>query len=378
MLARRFLWIIAILTMLVIAAAFAYRLFGDRLIRIAMVPSADYVAPPASDAPDYALARNWIARPDLPTDVARWTPAGYSAAPQPGIAVFYVLPTSVFDRSRWNASIADVDVAKRMELFLRSQASIFNGVGAVWSPRYRQATFGAFLTDKPEAKQALDLAYGDVLAAFDAFLAAQPAGRPIILAGHSQGSLHLLRLLKERVAGKPLAQRIVAVYAAGWPISVSADLPVLGLPACAAPDQTGCILSWQSFARPADYKMVREAFDKDNGLTGLPRKGSAILCTNPLTGTTGATAVPAGANLGSLVPNADFTSGTLVAKGIAAQCLASGIVDIGEPPAGFTAYVLPGNNYHVYDYPLFWADLRADAERRVGNFGAPPPAKPAA
>ncbi len=27
-------------------------------------------------------------------------------------------------------------------------------------------------------------------------------------------------------------------------------------------------------------------------------------------------------------------------------------------------YVLPGNNYHVYDYALFWDAVRADALRR--------------
>jgi hypothetical protein len=26
--------------------------------------------------------------------------------------------------------------------------------------------------------------------------------------------------------------------------------------------------------------------------------------------------------------------------------------------------VLPGNNYHVYDYALFWDAIRADAVRR--------------
>jgi len=27
--------------------------------------------------------------------------------------------------------------------------------------------------------------------------------------------------------------------------------------------------------------------------------------------------------------------------------------------------VLPGNNYHVYDIPLFWANTKADVARRV-------------
>lgn len=371
MLARRFLWIIAILIMIVIAAAFAYSLFGERLITAAMVPSAEFKAPPAKDAPDYSQLAAWAAHPAKPRDAAHWTPAGYTAPPRPGVSVFYVLPTSIFDRTRWNAAMDDAKVGQTMDLFLQSQASVFNGVAEIWAPRYRQATFGAFLTDKPEAKQALDLAYRDVLAAFDAFIAAQPAGRPIILAGHSQGSLLLMRLLKDRVAGTGIAARIVAVYIPGWPISVTADLPALGLPACSTPDQNGCILSWQSYARPADYGAIRARFDAGTGLTGARRLGTGILCVNPMTGMASDEKVPAKANLGSLVPNADFSGGSLVPHGIGAQCLPAGILDIGEPPNGFGSYVLPGNNYHVYDYPLFWANLRADVERRVDGYAAP-------
>ena len=371
MLARRFLWIITIIIMIVIAAFFAYRLFPVPILRAALVPGVEFTPPPASETPDFAQAKNWLARPDWPTDAARWAPEGYSAAPKPGVAVFYVLPTGVFDRNRWNLAPVDAESDKRLDIFLRTQASAFNGVAAIWAPRYRQATFGAFLTDKPAAARAIDLAYGDVLAAFDIFLAAQPKDRPIILAGHSQGSLHLLRLLKERVAGTPLAKRIVAVYAIGWPVSLTADMPALGLPACASPDQTGCILSWQSFARPADYSMVRETFDKGMGLAGVPRRGTQILCSNPLAGVAIGKPEPLSANLGSLLPNADFTGGTLIAKGIGAQCLASGILDIGDSLGGYREYVLPGNNFHVYDYALFWANVRADAERRAGVFGAP-------
>ena len=218
---------------------------------------------------------------------------------------------------------------------------------------------------------ALDLAYRDVLGAFDAFIAAQPADRPIILAGHSQGSLLLLRLLRDRVAGKPLQKRIVAVYAPGWPLSITADLPALGLPACDDPDMTGCILAWQSFAEPADYAAVRSRFDAGTGLAGIPRRDTPILCVNPLAGAATEVEMPADDNLGSLVPNEDFTGGALVAKGIPAKCLPSGILDIGPPPGGYKSYVLPGNNFHVYDYPLFWANLRADVERRVNSFGAP-------
>ena len=137
--------------------------------------------------------------------------------------------------------------------------------GEIWAPRYRQAAYGAFLLKSDDAQKALDLAYADVAAAFDEFVK-EAGDRPIILAGHSQGALHLERLLREKVAGKPIAKRIVAAYVVGWPISTTADLPALGLPACASPDQAGCILSWMTFADPPNPDFIFDEWAKTRGL----------------------------------------------------------------------------------------------------------------
>lgn len=365
MLARRFLWVIAILIMLVITGLITYWLFGVQIIRAALTPSAEYSESPAGPRANYADPKSWAAHPALATDPSRWTPEGVRAT-APTVATFYIPPTSFFDRARWNAPYNDTGMHEQGDKFLRLQASIFNGTSRVWAPKYRQATFGTFLApENPAAPKAIALAYSDVDAAFTAFLAAQPEGAPIILAGHSQGSLHLYRLLKERVAGTPLAARIIAVYAPGWPLSVEADLPALGLPACTAQTQTGCILSWQSFADPADIAPIRETFELGTGYTGISRKNTAMLCSNPLSGITNNAAVPQSQNLGSLVPVSDFTSGSLIAKGLGAACQPDGRLSIGEAPAEFTAFILPGNNFHVYDIPLFWANLRADIARRT-------------
>ena len=254
-------------------------------------------------------------------------------------------------------------------LVVRHQATSFNGIGAVWAPKYRQAAFGAFLTDEDNARRALDFAYRDVLAAYEAFLRLAPADRPIILAGHSQGSLHLLRLLQERIRGTPEAERIAAAYLIGWPISETADLPALPLPACERTEQAACLVSWQSFAEPADPEQVTDAYDSSRGPGGVPRAGSAMLCVNPLTGTRGGTA-PSEANAGTLVPNEDFTDAEFRRHALPARCDLRGFLLIGdnETVPAMGPYVLPGNNYHVYDYALFWPNLRADAERRVAAF----------
>ncbi|MEA3038828.1 MAG: hypothetical protein QOE79_1341 [Sphingomonadales bacterium] len=367
MLARRFLWIVAGLTLLVMLGAIGYRLFERQLMKLAMVPTARFEVPAGPGAPDYAGKSGWIARPDIGGNASLWTPPGVSRPAGVRAAVFFLHPTSYLEKAHWNAPLDDRESQWRARLFVQSQASAFNSVGEVWAPKYRQATFGAFLTSKSDAQKALDFAYRDVRAAFDYFLAHVPPDRPIVLAAHSQGSLHLVRLLAERVAGTALARRIVAVYAVGWPISVTADLPRLGLPACEAPGQPRCILSWQSFAEPADPKMITDVFDASTGLTGAPRRGSPMLCVNPLTGTRDADA-PANANLGTLVPNADLTAGTLTRPGVPARCDVRGFLLIGDAPPALGPYVLPGNNYHVYDYALFWPNVRADAEARLAGW----------
>ena len=370
MLARRFLYLIVVVIVLVLGFGLAWTLMQDRLLRMALVPKEAFMPLPDGTAPDYTSAEGWLARPDLPNDPSRWLPAGFAASGKPEVAVFYVAPTTYLDRDHWNAPLDDAEANARLTLFARSQASAFNAVGQVWAPRYRQATFGAFLAaSDPRSAQAIDFAYRDVARAFDAFLAAIPADQPIILAGHSQGSLHLLRLLQEKVAGRPVARRIVAAYAVGWPISISADLPALGLPPCLGADQARCILSWQSFAEPADPRLIDAYFDQSSGYTGLPRKGTAMLCVNPLTGIAGS-AARASANRGALVPQPGMTGADLVRGVVPARCDKHGLLLIGPEPAGFGNYVLPGNNYHVFDYALFWANIRDDAVARLRAFRA--------
>ncbi|MFA5988559.1 MAG: DUF3089 domain-containing protein [Sphingomonas sp.] len=367
--ARKFLYLVAVLIVLVIAGAFALRVFGTQMMQIAMVPSAAFepLAPARSGA--YADAAMWIARPDKAGNPALWAPKGERPATSPLPALFFIHPTSYLDRSRWNAPLDDQTANDRAALFLRGQASAFNASAAIWAPRYRQATFGAFLTGKAEARQALDLAYRDVAAAFDEFLQEIGPDRPIILAGHSQGALHLARLLRERVAGKPLSKRIIAAYVVGWPISRTADLPALGLPECTRANESGCILSWQSFAEPADPQLIIDTFDASTGFAGQPRNGTAMICTNPITGTPDA-AAPASANLGTLVPSADMATAQMAPARVSARCAGRGFLLIGPPPADIGRFVLPGNNYHVFDYSLFWANVRGDVARRAAAFSA--------
>ncbi len=368
--ARKFLYIVAALIVLLIAGAFIYRVFGTQLMQAAMVPTSKFVELQRQQGSAYADKAMWIARPDLPGNPAQWLPRGVEPPAEPGnAAIFFIHPTSYITMLRsaqWNASLDDSETNDRAAIFVRGQASVFNAAGEVWAPRYRQANFGAFLTDKPEGLMALEAAYFDVATAFDQFVASIPKDKPIVVAGHSQGALHLTRLLKDKIAGAPVAKRIVAAYVVGWPVSASTDLEAMGMPACTAPDETGCLLSWESFGEPADTSQIIDAYDATTGFNGQSRRNTPIVCTNPLTGTERGEA-PASANLGTLKNEPDFSGGELIAGAVPARCDEAGFLLIGEGP-DLGPYTLPGGNYHVYDYSLFWANIRADVLRRLAAF----------
>lgn len=362
--ARKFLYVIAVLIVLFVAGRLALFFYPEQLTRAAFTPGGAFEAQPQAPAKAYADPARWFSHPDLKPGPVQWTPSGLTEdADALTVPVFYIHPTTYLKKSHWNAPLDDADARRIGGLVLKMAASPFNRSTQVWAPRYRQATFGAFLSDGPEGQQALDLAYGDVSAAFDQFIAGIPAGSPFVIAGHSQGSFHLKRLLAEKVKGTPLAARMIAAYPVGWLVDQELDLPAMGFPACTAPDQTGCVISWLSFTDDGDADLMIRSYERFAGKRPEGAPPPRYLCSNPLTGTPGGTA-SASANLGALVPDARFENGEIKPALVGARCDEQGILRIGSGPA-MGPFTLPGGNYHVYDVPLYWSNLRADFVRRA-------------
>ncbi len=379
MAARIFLYTIAGIITLILAAGIAWTLFSEQILRWALVPSAPIEQLESVEESVYADRGLWLVRPDIEDAPSDWLPQGYGeplaalpadmAGSGERIPVFFVLPTTYYDNDRWNAPFHSEAAMERQNAFAASQASVFNEIGELWIPHYRQAAIGVFLTDQPEAAEALGYAYRDVETAFAYFLSQIGEDSPFIVAGHSQGALHLLTLLAGRADAAELRDRIVAAYLVGWPISVGADLPALPLPACDRPRQAGCIVAYQSFAEPADPEQFLRRYEASTGLTGESRAGTPTLCVNPITGSRDGSA-PAGDNRGALLPDDDLGDARFEAGLIPARCDDLGLLLVGSPPDDYGEYVLPGNNYHVFDYMLFWENLRDDVARRAAAYGA--------
>ena len=149
----------------------------------------------------------------------------------------------------WNGSFKDIKTNIQTDYTaILNQASVFNIAGRVFAPRYRQAHIKSYSpvghADTLKAIAAFELAYQDIKSAFDYYMKNENNGRPIIIASHSQGSTHAMRLLKEYFDDKPLAKKLIAAYVVGMAIN-PADY--VQLKPCATPTSLGCICAWRTY-----------------------------------------------------------------------------------------------------------------------------------
>ncbi|HYC95354.1 MAG TPA: hypothetical protein VEB39_06615, partial [Sphingomicrobium sp.] len=109
--------------------------------------------------------------------------------------------------------------------------------------------------------------------------------------------------------------------------------------------------------------LILDAWSGTTGPTGIKRQRDDMLCVNPISGTMNGVAEPLD-NPGSLVPTPDLKGASLLPGRVGARCEKGFLIAEGEIPA-LGPYVLPGNNYHVYDYALFWGAVAQDVMRRA-------------
>ena len=383
--ARIFLYIVAGLVVAAVVAITLLAAFKDELSYWAMTPGEPFVAmtPPAE--PNYADPASWAA---LPTrrDAADQVPKTPEAADRQATAqvdVFFIAPTTYYNRTGWNAPIDDEDARGRLDGFvLKYQASAFNGSAKVYAPLYRQATLGAFFPkNRADGDKALDLAYQDVRRAFRHYMENDNKGRPFILAAHSQGSRHLSYLLRDEVDGTPLVARMVAAYAVGFALPTDLFSRVYkDIKPCTTPAQTGCLASWNSFAvQDADPTGLFDNVGFRYDGVYEANRGKTLLCVNPLRWDTSEQTAPAALNLGAL-PTTDEPLGTPDPRITGAYCK-DGVLYASPPDGkGYSGLVLPGGNYHIYDYNLFYMNIRRNVAQRVEAFlaGPKPPTGPPA
>ena len=349
------------------------------------------VAPAAPGETDYAAAANWLCRPGredacstarldaVRVDAAgRRTPEPFRPAANPPIDCFYVYPTISADPT----PLSDLQAGPEEARIAVSNVGRFASRCRVFAPVHRQVTLAGLRRALGPGGGPVDFdtPFADVRAAWRDYLRRDNRGRGVVLVGHSQGAIHLTRLLKEEIEPDPAQHRLlVSAILAGHPgVAVPAGREVGGdfkrTPLCRAPDQTGCAVVFASYAA-ADPTPSR-FYGRVSG------EGRAAACVNP--------AAPGGgsAPLLAYLPRpltAPASDPPYVAREgqLAAECVADargnvlrvsvlpGPHALGLNAALAGAVVLPGWGLHVLDMGLTQGSLLAliDAQTRAWTAG---------
>ena len=326
-----------------------------------------------TEAPDYAAPDAWAAYPgrsshadDVPEGVAQSDDQTPSSKPWPKVPVFFIHPTTYLAPVMGNAAYdAGGEVGARVDdAVLRFQASVFNDCCRIFAPRYRQASLHAVTSNTPAGYEAVNLAYSDVVRAFDAFLKANPEGA-FVLASHSQGSIHALRLLQERIVGTPLQRRLVAAYIVG--VALPMSIENLGLPICRSETATGCVITWNSVRRGHDDRRRKE--DAVIWWDGRyqPIAGRPLVCVNPLDWQLDGDA-PATINLGAVYSAGRNRPIPPPIPGLTGARCEDGLLGVEIPRnerRRFGDVLTLTGIYHDFDYGLFYMNIRTNVRLRV-------------
>ncbi|WP_319761030.1 DUF3089 domain-containing protein [Maridesulfovibrio sp.] len=218
----------------------------------------------------------------------------------------------------------------------------------IFAPRYRQMNIEVLQMSDQNIQEYLKIPVSDIEAAFKYYLNNLNHGRPFILAGHSQGSyvLKTLLLKKSNLLDK---NKLVAAYLPGWTFT-DKDIAELGLELSEKPDQTGCLITWNTIG--------------PGGMSPTVKKDAR--CVNPLSWNTETKEFPASRNIEAkilLSPGKELH----IKNFTAARINKKGALEIPTPAIEILEQLnmsLGSEVYHRYDYDFFFDNVSTNVNQR--------------
>lgn len=298
-----------------------------------------------ADVPDY-------------TDPSLWACFGS----EEGMAadVFFIAPTNVMGSAEHlNADLSSKEEIAQIQYSIGMQTGIYNTSARFFAPYYRQMTMAGYELPEQEREPYLATAEGDVLAAFSYYMEHENGGRPVIIAGFSQGADLGLRLLKAYAGDEAFAAQLVAAYLIGWRVT---DEDLSGCPAlrmAQGETDTGVIISFDCEAEDVTGTII------------VP-EGVFTHSINPLNWRTDSVPAPKEANLGYVYPAGD---GSVKAE-IPQLCGAwldpvrgtLKVTDVTPEEYPARLSIFPEGSYHIYDYEFFYRNLQANVQARLKTY----------
>lgn len=279
------------------------------------------------------------------------------------VDVFYLYPTVWYGEGTNKDFVCPIDFKPMRENAtnaLISQSSVFEEVGNIYAPFYRQAD-ALYILDtnnniKNKEKYFNDIPKKDALAAFDYFIKNYNNNKPFILIGHSQGAMMIKEILIDYFkTNENLMNRLVAAYIIGYSVTTNDLEKNPHLKFARSEYDTGVIIS---------YNTESSIFNGYN-----PTLLEGAIAINPITWTLEEDEATKEKSLGScffagtnynIVSN--FASAKVDKKRGVIKCDSINADDF------YIDGMFKKGNYHVYDIALYYNDLKENARKRVGAF----------
>lgn len=274
--------------------------------------------------------------------------------------VFFVCPTVYFgDENNFNMSLTDQETKSNFLGAINMEKGIYDSESRFFAPYYRQIGLNVYEMDTEKQTEYIDIAYSDVKAAFEYYMEHENGGKPIILAGFSQGADMCIRLLKDCFRDEATNNLLVACYAIGWRITEQDLIDNPHLKCASNENDTGVIISFNSEANEiTDSLMIPDGI-----------KTHAI---NPLNWKTDGTPADKSLNQGACFTdyNGKITNEIkgLTGAYIDSERGALKITNVNpqEYPAGLDIFT--DGIYHLYDYQFFYRNLQENVAVRIDAY----------
>ncbi len=282
------------------------------------------------------------------------------------VDVFFAYPTVYFHKDKGknhNMSLNNVFYKTLATLCTAWQTEVFKEDCNIFAPYYRQVGIESLKMTDAEFVHYAKIAYIDLRDAFLYYMEHINNGRPYILAGHSQGSALLQELMRREFSNKEYTKNLVAGYLIGFSILKDDFIfyPHLKFAKCA--DDLGVIISYNTVIKGA--KKLR-----------VVRKGG--MCINPLNWTLTDEYAPKHLNSHTSYINifnifkierfnytgayTDRENGTLVIDDDTARLIEN------SSKHGIKKLILKHASLHMFDYALFYGNLKANVKLRIAKF----------
>lgn len=271
--------------------------------------------------------------------------------------VFFVCPT-VYGGSAEepNMSLEDEDTKEAFLGAINMEKGIYDGDCRFFAPYYRQIGLAVYELPAAEQEEYLETAYEDVEDAFQYYYENYNDGRPIVLAGFSQGAELCLKLLEECFDEEALNEQLIACYAIGWRVTEEDLEEHPHMKFAEGESDTGVIVAFNSEAEGIEDSLMIPA-------------GTKALAINPLNWKTDSTPADKSMNLGACFTNYSGEIETeipqLTGAYIDEERGALKVTDATpeDYPAGLSLF--EDGIYHLYDYQFFYRNLQENVHTRV-------------